>query len=80
MYRALPEVSERLLRHFGLGTLERDWQSLTGRLGADNYSDGETLGAFTSYVPRYVGPEMGCIQDVDHFFVWGIKPVASAAG
>ena len=35
MYRALPEVSERLLRHFGLGILERDWQSLAERLGAE---------------------------------------------
>jgi hypothetical protein len=80
MYRALPEVSGRLLRHFGLGTLARDWQTLIQRLGADNYSDGETLGAFTSYVPRYVGPERGCIQDVDHFFVWGIDPVQRVSG
>ncbi len=80
MYRALPEVSERLLRHFALGSLEQDWQALTERLGADNYSDGETLGAFTSYVPRYVGPERDCIQDVDHFFVWGIDPVRRFSG
>jgi hypothetical protein len=80
MYRALPEVSGRLLRHFGLGTLARDWQTLIQRLGADNYSDGETLGAFTSYVPRYVGPERDCIQDVDHFFVWGIDPVRRVSG
>jgi hypothetical protein len=68
-------VSERLLRRLA-GT--RDWQS-DRRLGADNYSDGETLGAFTSYVPIHRA-RYGCIQDVDHFFVWGIKPQRTSGG
>lgn len=75
MYRAHPEVSEKLLRHFGLAGLEDNGDALIRCLGADNYSDGETLGAFTSYVPLYVGPELDCTYDVDHFFAWGIKPV-----
>jgi uroporphyrinogen decarboxylase len=75
MYRAHPTVSRMLARYFGLADPEQDWEALIKCLGADNYSDGETLGAFTSYVPRYIGPEVDCIQDVDHFFLWGIKPV-----
>jgi uroporphyrinogen decarboxylase len=75
MYRAHPQVSKTLLRYFHLDNLEENWEDLIVELGADNYSDGETLGAFSTYVPLYIGPDLECIYDVDHFFVWGIKPI-----
>ena len=75
MYRADQVVSERLLKYFNLGDLSNDWESLTRELGADNYSDGETLGAFTSYVPKYSGPAINTVYEINHFFIWGIKPV-----
>ena len=75
MYRADPAVSERLLKHFNLGDLSSNWESLVRELGADNYSDGETLGAFTSYMPKYIGPAIDTLYEINHFFLWGIKPV-----
>ena len=49
MYRADPVINKRLLNFFRLKNLEDDWEVLIQKLGADNFSDGETLGAFTSY-------------------------------
>ncbi|MFO7928322.1 MAG: uroporphyrinogen decarboxylase family protein, partial [Candidatus Humimicrobiaceae bacterium] len=53
---------------------EKDWYKLAGLLGADNYSDGETLGGFTTYFPKYVGPDFDALFEINRFYVWGIKP------
>jgi uroporphyrinogen decarboxylase len=75
MYRADPIINKRLLSFFGLKDLEEDWEVLIQKLGADNFSDGETLGAFTSYIPKYKGPTFNAVYEINHFFIWGIKPV-----
>jgi uroporphyrinogen decarboxylase len=75
MYRADPPVNERLMRHFGLSDIEKNWELLLAKIGADNFSDGETLGAFTSYLPKYTGPRPDAVYEINHFFIWGIKPV-----
>ena len=75
MYRADPVINKRLLNFFGLKNLEDDWEVLIQKLGADNFSDGETLGAFTSYIPKYKGPHFDAVYELNHFFIWGIKPV-----
>ena len=77
MYRADQAISERLLKHFNLGDLTSDWESLIRELGADNFSDGDTLGAFTTYVPKYVGPPITTVYETNHFFIWGIKAIAT---
>jgi len=75
MYRADPAINDRLMNHFGLEDIEKNWGILLEKIGADNFSDGETLGAFTSYIPKYTGPRFDAVYDVNHFFIWGIKPV-----
>jgi uroporphyrinogen decarboxylase len=75
MYRADPAINSRLLGRFGLDSLEDDWEVLMRKLGADNFSDGETLGAFSSYIPKYRGPDFDAAYEINHFFIWGIKPV-----
>jgi len=49
MYRGEPQINNRLIEYFNLGSLEDDWEKLIKLLGADIFSDGETLGAFTTY-------------------------------
>ena len=74
MYRGEPSVNQKLIEYFNLGKLEDDWGRLVECLGADNYSDGETLGGFTTYFPDYIGPDFKSIFEVNRFDVWGIKP------
>ena len=74
MYRGEPSVNQKLIEYFSLGKLEDDWSRLVECLGADNYSDGETLGGFTTYFPDYSGPDFKSIFEVNRFDVWGIKP------
>lgn len=80
MYRADPAVNERLLKYFGLNTLENDWEKLIEKIGADNFSNGETLNAFFNYFPEYIGPDFNALKDFNHFFIWGIKPVRIKIG
>ncbi len=75
MYRGDPKINEDLRNHFNLGNLEYEWEKLIKKLGADNFSDGATLGAFTTYFPKYIGPEFNAKFEQNHFFIWGIKPV-----
>ena len=75
MYRADPSVNKKLIDYFNLNSVEDDWEKLIYKLGADNFSDGETLGAFTSYFPKYIGSDINTIFEQNHFFIWGIKPV-----
>ena len=74
MFRAVPAVNEKLINHFKLKDLENDWGEMIEILGADIFSDGETLGAFTTYIPKYAGPSFEAIYEPNHFFIWGIKP------
>ncbi|MHB1442495.1 MAG: hypothetical protein ACYCXO_07050 [Candidatus Humimicrobiaceae bacterium] len=74
MFRAVPAVNEKLINHFKLKDLENDWEKMIEILGADIFSDGETLGAFTTYIPKYAGPSFEAIYEPNHFFIWGIKP------
>ena len=80
MYRGEPPVNNKLLKYFNLSNLEEDWDKLIELLGADNFSDGETLGAFTTYFPKYIGPDFGTIFEPCYFNIWGIKPVEIYAG
>ncbi len=75
MYRADPPVNERLMDYFKLKDIENNWEVLLEEIGADNFSDGETLGAFTSYLPKYIGPAFNAVYEINHFFIWGIRPV-----
>jgi len=80
MYRGEPSVNEKLLEYFKLGKLEDNWEKLIEKLGADNYSDGETLGGFTTYFPKYIGLDFGTVFEINRFDVWGIKPVEVYSG
>ncbi len=80
MYRGEPPVNKRLLTYFGLKNLETEWETFIHRLGADNYSDGETLGGFSTYFPKYIGPDFSTLFEINRFHIWGIKPVAIEAG
>lgn len=73
MYRGEPSTNEKLIRYFNLNNLEDDWERLIELLGADNYSDGETLGGFTTYFPKYVGPDFKSLFEINRFDIWGIK-------
>ena len=75
MYRGEPPINNKLIKYFNLSNLEDDWEKLTNLIGADNFSDGETLGAFTTYFPKYIGPDFDTIFEGDRFNIWGIKPV-----
>lgn len=75
MYRADPLINEKLMNYFELKDIENNWKVLLEKIGADNFSDGETLGAFTSYLPKYIGPVFNTVYELNHFFIWGIKPV-----
>lgn len=75
MYRGSPKTNEYLKKYFGLVNLVNEWVKLIEKLGADNFSNGATLGAFTTYFPKYIGPHFNAIYEPNHFFIWGIKPV-----
>ena len=80
MYRADPSINKKLIDYFHLNNIEDDWEELICKLGADNFSDGETLGSFTTYFPKYIGPDFDTIFEQNHFFIWGIKPVEVKVG
>jgi uroporphyrinogen decarboxylase len=73
MYRGEPSTNEKLIKFFNLRRLEDDWEKLIELLGADNYSDGETLGGFTTYFPKYIGPDFKSLFEINRFDIWGIK-------
>jgi uroporphyrinogen decarboxylase len=76
MYRGDPAVNRELARSFNLDSVEEDWEKIVQNLGADIFSDGETLGAFSIYIPKYVGPEFNAVYELNNFAIWGIKPIA----
>ncbi|GAH85125.1 unnamed protein product, partial [marine sediment metagenome] len=39
----------------------------------DNYSDGETLGGFSTYFPKYTGPDFKSLFEINRFDIWGIN-------
>jgi uroporphyrinogen decarboxylase len=80
MYRADPAVNLRLIEYFKLGSIESGWQELIKKLGADNFSDGATLSGFTTYFPKYIGPDFNITYESNHFFIWGIKPIPMKVG
>lgn len=80
MYRGDPSINESLIKYFGLENIESDWEKLIKKMGADNFSDGETLGAFTTYFPKYIGPDFNTIFEPCYFNIWGIKPVEIYSG
>lgn len=80
MYRGEPSLNNKLLDYFGLGPIEENWDRLVELLGADNYSDGETLGAFTTYFPDYTGPDFNTVFEINRFDIWGIRPVEIYSG
>ena len=80
MYRGEPSLNKKLVDYFKLGPLEKNWMKLIELLGADNYSDGETLGGFTTYFPDYIGPDFNTVFEINRFDIWGIKPVEIYSG
>jgi len=80
MYRSEPAINEKLIKYFKLKSIESEWEILIEKLGADNFSDGETLSAFFNYFPKYIGPKFDSIYEANHFFIWGIKPVEMKVG
>jgi len=80
MYRSELAINEKLIKYFGLKGIDSDWEILIEMLGADNFSDGETLSAFFNYFPKYIGPEFDAMYEANHFFIWGIKPVEMKIG
>ena len=80
MYRGEPSLNNKLLDYFGLGPIEENWDKLVELLGADNYSDGETLGGFTTYFPDYTGPDFNTVFEINRFDIWGIRPVEIYSG
>lgn len=75
MYRGDPATNKKLINYFNLIDIKKDWEKLLKKIGADNFSGGEVLSTFNSYVPKYIGPRINAIYDPNHFFIWGIKPV-----
>ncbi|MDD3519754.1 MAG: uroporphyrinogen decarboxylase family protein [Actinomycetota bacterium] len=73
-------MNNKLMDYFNLGPLEENWEKLIDKLGADNYSDGETLGGFTTYFPDYIGPDFNALFEINRFDIWGIKPVEIYSG
>jgi len=73
MYRGEPSTNEMLIKLFNLSSIEDDWEKLILLLGADNYSDGETLGGFSTYFPNYKGPDFKSLFEVNRFDIWGIS-------
>ena len=71
MYRSEPAINEKLIKYFGLESIDSDWETLIEKLGADNFSDGETLSAFFNYFPKYTGPKFDALYEANHFFIWG---------
>jgi hypothetical protein len=74
MYRGSIRMNDILRDYFKIENLEKNWEVLVQKLGADNFSDGETLGAFTTYFPKYTGPDFNTVFETNRFNVWGIKP------
>lgn len=77
MYRGSVKMNNILKNYFKIKNLGKDWEILIQKIGADNFSDGETLGAFTTYFPKYIGPDFNTIFEINRFNIWGIKPVES---
>jgi uroporphyrinogen decarboxylase len=73
MYRGEPSTNEKLIKFFNLSSLENEWEQLIKLLGADNYSDGETLGGFSTYFPNYTGPDFKSLFEINRFDIWGIN-------
>lgn len=74
MYRGTPSINEKLLKYFRLTDLEDDWEKLVKIIRADIFSDGKALGAFTTFIPKYIGPKFDACYEPSHFFIWEIKP------
>lgn len=75
MYRGDAATNKKLINYFNLSDIKKDWEKLLEKIGADNFSGGEVLSTFSSYVPKYIGPKINALYDPNHFFIWGIKPV-----
>jgi uroporphyrinogen decarboxylase len=73
MYRALPEVHSRLLKHFKLqDDIYKNWQDLMESMGFDLFSGGNGIGKFTKFKPSYTGPLKINPIDNNFFFTFGI--------
>ena len=75
-FRASKPLARRIVQHLGL---EDGWgpelrHEFLRRLGADTWSTGSKLGAWSTFTPRYVGPLPAApyIKDSSNFFALGI--------
>ena len=75
-FRGSKPLVRRLVQYLGL---EASWgpaarHEFLRRIGADTWATGSKLGAWSTFVPRYIGPRPAApsIEDSSHFFALGI--------
>jgi uroporphyrinogen decarboxylase len=73
MYRGDGVINQKLISHFGIkNTVYWDIE-IAKHLGADFFTGVASLGDYTTYLPKYVGPEFACEYDICFFFPFGIN-------
>jgi hypothetical protein len=76
-FRANKVLAERLLRHFGFeqpGEFALHQRAFLARLGADFWSSGSKVDRFSTFTPKYLGPQPQApyVDDGTSFFKIGI--------
>lgn len=84
-YRALPNLTIKLNKYFGFSepeNLVKNYKKLIKVLGADFYSSGSKICKFTTYVPRYNGPEPvePYVKDHSNFYQIGANSMFGKGG
>jgi len=84
-YRGLPNLSIKLNRYFGFNEPEnliKNYKNLIAALGADFYASGSKICKFTTYTPRYNGPEpvKPYIKDHSNYYQIGAHAVYGEGG
>jgi len=72
-YRGDLILNEKLVKHFGLESIDRDYELLVSKLGADFYTWGVTLSDFHTYAPKYIGTDYQAYHDPNFFYTFGIR-------
>lgn len=81
MFRAIGYISKSLMEHFGIGDsndpdlLVNDFRKLEKSLGFDFWSSGCNIGKFSTFIPKYVGPDLE-YRDGNYYSAVGIPTAA----